>query len=437
MNTRQLATIVVTCLAIIAVIPPSISVAATGTSTSIVIPYESTGWKYQQVAPGGDDGFQAPSYADSSWQTGQAGFGTTDGTCSWNNVSAVHTNWDSGTDMLVRHHFAVPAGYTDLHISGTVDNDATIYVNGHQVGPTADSGFCASDAIEADIPVSDLVSGNDNVLAIRGHDDGSATFLDVQLTAKSELDAGTFIDVRFQALPRGGQLCTTGFNAFRSAGGAPVATGAKHCLTGEGTKHTRPPTVAADSPFKITTSDGKLAFTAALQCGVNAATQCFLPSGAGDMWAWEPDSAIPSGKVQTQHGLLPVLDAWTVNEALQSGQELCHYGAGSASPQTADHAEHCGHLWTSWGNPYRDSSGNYAFSAYGATGDSGGPVYVYQMSHGKYIGVHAVGMALSAYGSCHQLLPLPCQGATGFAAIGDVLAQLQLTSVITAPALPG
>src|SRR5215472_16005341 len=81
--------------------------ASIDTPPTSIIPYQSTGWKYEEVAQGDNPGFQNPSYDDSSWASGQAGFGTTDGVCPWNNTSSVHTNWDPNTDILLRKHFTV------------------------------------------------------------------------------------------------------------------------------------------------------------------------------------------------------------------------------------------------------------------------------------------------------------------------------------------
>jgi hypothetical protein len=149
------------------------------TITKPLLPYQSEGWKYQQVAPGADSGFQDPGYGVSDWPTGQAGFGTTGGTCPWNNSTDVHTPWDANTDMLVRHSLTIPADATSIHIAGTIDNDATVYINGIQV-QYVQSGNCAAGAIDVTVPAKDLKPTS--LLAIRGHDYGDATYLDVTVT---------------------------------------------------------------------------------------------------------------------------------------------------------------------------------------------------------------------------------------------------------------
>jgi hypothetical protein len=186
MNRKLLAAVVAVVAVMLGILPGRSMVANAAAATATVIAYQSTGWKYQQVDHGGVDGFQSPSFDDSGWATGQAAFGSVDPpSCTFNDPSLVHTNWDVNTDMLIRRHFTAPAGTTSLHLEGTVDNNADIYLNGVLL-QHVDSGFCATGAIDVDIPASDLTG--DNVLAIRGVDEGVADYLDVQLTAFTQFN---------------------------------------------------------------------------------------------------------------------------------------------------------------------------------------------------------------------------------------------------------
>jgi choice-of-anchor C domain-containing protein len=161
---------------------PALDDISLGGSSTTAVPFQSTGWSYLDVSQGTDAvGWEVPGFNDSSWPVGQAGFGTTDGTCSWNNTTQVHTTWTPLTDLLLRRHISLPAGATDVVITGTVDNTATVYWNGAQIGTPASSGFCEPNGIDFTVPAADLTTG-DNVLAIGGGDDGNATFLDVQVT---------------------------------------------------------------------------------------------------------------------------------------------------------------------------------------------------------------------------------------------------------------
>jgi hypothetical protein len=168
-------------LAAAAVLCWSASAYALPTTTKTAVPKKATGYTYKQVGVGADSGFEAVGYDDSSWSTGTAGFGTTNGTCPFNNATDIGTPWDLDTDMLLRKTFTLPASATNLKVNGTVDNDATVYINGTQIGWVAHSGNCDVDAVNFSAADSQLVAGT-NLLAVRGHDFGVAAYIDQQVT---------------------------------------------------------------------------------------------------------------------------------------------------------------------------------------------------------------------------------------------------------------
>ncbi|MEV8638278.1 hypothetical protein AB0395_42155 [Streptosporangium sp. NPDC051023] len=141
--------------------------------------YNSTDWTYLQVPPAIDVPlFYERGFDDSSWRTGQEGFGTATG-CAFNNPGNVKTPWAVNTDILVRHWLHIPRDAQQVRIQGTVDNDAQVYLNGHLV-QTARSGNCNTGAIDVVVPVTYLDCCN--LLAIRGHDYGGSTYLNVRVT---------------------------------------------------------------------------------------------------------------------------------------------------------------------------------------------------------------------------------------------------------------
>ncbi|GAA2117788.1 hypothetical protein [Actinomadura alba] len=164
-------------------VPTSASASPAGSARAGVVTalgYNSTDWKYRQVPNTTDEPlFYERSFDDSGWRTAQEGFGTTNGTCSWNNSTNVKTPWAVNTDMLVRHWVHIPRDAQEVRIQGTVDNDARVYFNGHLL-QTALSGKCAAGAIDVVVPAKYLDCCN--LLAIRGHDYGLATYLNVQVT---------------------------------------------------------------------------------------------------------------------------------------------------------------------------------------------------------------------------------------------------------------
>ncbi|MBI4233099.1 MAG: hypothetical protein HY686_01510 [Chloroflexi bacterium] len=165
-------------VALLLVYAPPAAVSAHGTNITAV-PLMASGYKYKVVGSGAEPGFEQPAYDDSSFSIGDAAFGTTVG-CSFNNPAQVKSYWQPNTDLLLRKEFALPVGAHNLRVQGTVDNDATVFINGQQIGAVA-SGFCISPNIDFTAPDTALATGI-NLLAVRGHDYGGATYLDVTVT---------------------------------------------------------------------------------------------------------------------------------------------------------------------------------------------------------------------------------------------------------------
>ncbi|HEU5158756.1 MAG TPA: hypothetical protein VFU43_17290 [Streptosporangiaceae bacterium] len=162
---------------------PAAAAAAPATSARAVLVtalgYNSTDWRYRQVPPGADAPvFYERGFDDSTWSTGREGFGTRTG-CPFNTPANVHTGWAPNTDMLVRHWVHLPRGARQVRIEGTIDNDARVYFNGNLV-QTALSGSCQTGAINVVVPDNYLECCN--LLAIRGHDYGGSTYLNVRVT---------------------------------------------------------------------------------------------------------------------------------------------------------------------------------------------------------------------------------------------------------------
>ena len=153
---------------------------STGSTVTVVaLAYGSTGWSYRQVAHDKVPNFYKVGFNDSAWPTGQEGFGTTGGPCSWNKPADVHTPWTLNTDMLVRQSFSLPGDATDLRVQGTIDNDADVYLNGHLL-QSVQSGDCQAGAISTKARQDYLKPGD--VIAVRGQDFGDADYLNVKVT---------------------------------------------------------------------------------------------------------------------------------------------------------------------------------------------------------------------------------------------------------------
>ena len=176
---------------VVAALSQSGKSAPVGTATTadvqfgaVVVPFSASGWQYRQVAHGVDPSFQDVLRLGNGWKSGRAAFGTTGGTCSWNNPSEVHTHWDLATDMLIRRAITLPSWATRVLIEGTVDDDAAVYFNGHQV-QIANDGDCLGSGIKVVVPAEDIKKGTDEV-AVRGSDtSGVADFLNVQVAYRA------------------------------------------------------------------------------------------------------------------------------------------------------------------------------------------------------------------------------------------------------------
>jgi hypothetical protein len=134
--------------------------------------FAADGYRYMQTSHGLAGGFEDPSYDDSTWNIGSGAFGS--GACFFN--SNARTAWAVNTDMLLRHAFTLPAGATNLRVLGTVDNVATVYVNGVNLGSIRGDN-CAANQINMTAPASAFHTGT-NVLAVRAFDDGGGTYID-------------------------------------------------------------------------------------------------------------------------------------------------------------------------------------------------------------------------------------------------------------------
>lgn len=152
-----------------------------------LLTYQAPGWKYKQV--GWADPligtFYTTSFDDTTWSSAQAGFGNfgelnvLPSFCSA--AYTIHTQWDVLTDLLLRRYFL--AGTTDpVRLYLSIDNDATVYVNGIQVFSTAHEGCPLPDDFLIGIPPAILSQTGVNLLAIDAHDRGGFSFVDARMT---------------------------------------------------------------------------------------------------------------------------------------------------------------------------------------------------------------------------------------------------------------
>ena len=169
--------------------------AAASAQTQVVVPYSSSGWKYQATTTGGIGGFQAPLFDDAAWAGGATPFGALTSCASGLTPPTTAGGWTNNGDLLLRRTFSVPAGAANGAVSVRVDNDVSVYVNGVLVGGDEHEG-CANVSPPAPmaIPASALHAGA-NVIALRAHDDQDQRYIDAQVQVEIvDSDGDTVLD---------------------------------------------------------------------------------------------------------------------------------------------------------------------------------------------------------------------------------------------------
>jgi hypothetical protein len=217
-NGMKRATALASALAATAAVSMAVAGQASADTTGVPgLLLGSGGWTYQQQATqlpynatpmtaAGDAAFAQPGADVSGYSTGGTAPFSNNALCGF----VGHTGWAASTDMLLRHDVTLPAGAYNVHISGTIDNDASIFLNGQNVGVT-NSGNCLVNSINLAVPQSVVQPGASNLLAVRAHDSGGATYLDVALTYSLDTTAPVLTvpsDITAEATSAAGAVVT-------------------------------------------------------------------------------------------------------------------------------------------------------------------------------------------------------------------------------------
>jgi RHS repeat-associated protein len=143
-----------------------------------LLPYQSPGYRYKVVQVGAAPGFAERSFDDADFKVGAGAFGS--GSCG---LPGIQTDWPNSTDVLLRRSVSVPAGASDLRVRVGIDNDVEVWWNGTRIGSHTNEGCARLDAASYVVP-AELATTGDNLLAVRGHDRGVDTYLDVAVSAR-------------------------------------------------------------------------------------------------------------------------------------------------------------------------------------------------------------------------------------------------------------
>jgi len=160
----------------------------------VILPYLSTGYRYQVVPYNGGAGFEQPSFNDSGFTLGNAAFGLEPLQHYGCPLDATaQTLWDVGTDILLRKTFTLPATVSNVKVAVAIDNDVQVFINGVDIsGGLQIHEFCAErDSLIFPVPATILHFGGINVLAVRARDRGGDTYVDVEVRAGQPITDGT------------------------------------------------------------------------------------------------------------------------------------------------------------------------------------------------------------------------------------------------------
>jgi len=149
------------------------------------ITYGST-WSYTSSTPA--SGWMNPGFDASSWATDTAPFSDrTPVYCAGQYGAAglpttANTDFPVNGSLFLRNTFSLPADAWGLHLTGTIDNNASVWVNGSSYG-SASGGSCSTGDISVDVPSSTLQRGAaTNLVAANATDSGVATYFALQAT---------------------------------------------------------------------------------------------------------------------------------------------------------------------------------------------------------------------------------------------------------------
>lgn len=131
-----------------------------------LVPFQSSGWRYLIVAREDAADRSAVDFDDTGWPIGDAPFGNGPLPEHFNWVPMWSTNWPTKTRLWLRRTLPPVAAFSDVLITGRIEDSAVFYVNGIEVKNVPPAGpFQATMDLEFNIPPEVLGAGN-NVLAV-------------------------------------------------------------------------------------------------------------------------------------------------------------------------------------------------------------------------------------------------------------------------------
>jgi len=229
---RRLASVVGVVVCLLAIAGSAGSASASGPGTAIA--YGST-WSYASGEV--PEGWMNPGFDASEWPTDAGPFSNTSPVYCAGSYGAAglpttgNSDFPIGGTLFLRNSFSLPADAWGLHLTGTIDNSASVWVNGSSYG-SASGGGCSTGDINVNVPNASLTRGAaSDLVAVQASDDGStATYFALQATYGAIAFANQPVETQKNT------PITDGSGPIRvtitpPAGGAAVADGTEVDLT--------------------------------------------------------------------------------------------------------------------------------------------------------------------------------------------------------------
>ena len=225
-------------LALVVIAISASSASATGTETAFGADATFQGLIYSnasgQQPPSGWE--QPGSNEASDWSTLKGPFGSkTPGTFGLCGFPEHGTTWPTDSKLFLYKTFHLPPGATNLHLEGEIDNDATIWVNGHQL-PLSHGGNCIRHNISINVPDGYLTldgEGDNTTVAVEAVDYGVETFFGLSATYDVAAPPSPTNVTLLSATPTGGGTVVSGL-VSGPQGAANLTFYAKSDCAGEG-----------------------------------------------------------------------------------------------------------------------------------------------------------------------------------------------------------
>jgi hypothetical protein len=182
---RQIASAAAIVVGLLAIAGAGAITSAKAAGPGTAIAYTSS-WSYTSSTPA--SGWMNPSFDASGWATDAGPFSDRTPVYCASAYGDAGLPTDANTDfpvngtLYLRKSFLLPADAWGLHLTGTIDNSASLWVNGSSYG-SASGGSCSTSDISVDVPSSGLTRGaTSDLVAVQASDTGVATYFALQAT---------------------------------------------------------------------------------------------------------------------------------------------------------------------------------------------------------------------------------------------------------------